>query len=93
MTKTEELEAASKGDGCLGRSKDDEPIFILCARDPFAAVTVREWADLYERRHAMNGTLDAKRKAKVSEARLQSRRMEEWRAAHPDSAEPSRRQE
>ena len=31
-------------ESCLGRSKDDEPIFVLCARDVIAPGLVREWA-------------------------------------------------
>ena len=33
MIKAKELEAASHGEGCLGKSQDDEPVFVLVARD------------------------------------------------------------
>ena len=33
MTKAEELKRAAEGKGCLGKSADDEPVFVLCARD------------------------------------------------------------
>lgn len=38
--------------GCFYRALDDEPIFVLLARDPAAAETVRHWVTL---RHAMIG--------------------------------------
>lgn len=28
---------------CLNRSQDDEPLFVLCARDQFAPFVVAEW--------------------------------------------------
>lgn len=31
---------------CLNRAGDDEPIFILRAKDPLAAQTVRLWASM-----------------------------------------------
>lgn len=31
------------------KAKDDEPMFILLARDPMAPVLVRLWADIYAR--------------------------------------------
>ncbi len=45
MTKALELESLAKGEGCLGKSADDEPVFILVARDMYAAEAVRHWAD------------------------------------------------
>jgi hypothetical protein len=32
------------GTGCIGKSADDEPIFVICARDPLGALIVRAWA-------------------------------------------------
>ncbi len=43
MTKRETLEAAAKGEGCLGRAADDEPVFVLRAKDVLAAFAVNEW--------------------------------------------------
>lgn len=31
MIKADEVAALARGEGCLGRSQDDEPVFILCA--------------------------------------------------------------
>src|ERR1700730_3563327 len=47
LAKTER-ELAAKGEGCLGKAADDEPVFILRAQDIFAPDLVREWADLAE---------------------------------------------
>lgn len=43
-TKKEVLEAAARGEGCLGKSQDDEPVFVLTARDIYAPGTIRHWA-------------------------------------------------
>jgi hypothetical protein len=45
-TKDEELALLAKGEGCLGRAAGDEPIFVLRAKDPAAAVAVRLWVQL-----------------------------------------------
>jgi hypothetical protein len=39
-----ERERAARGEGCLGKAKDDEPIFILRAQDIHAADLVEKWA-------------------------------------------------
>lgn len=86
MIKADELAAMARGEGCLAKSADDEPIFILCARDVFAADTVRVWADSVEGVAAMRGLddggLTAERKAKIAEARALAIQMERWRQAH-----------
>ena len=45
-TAKEERMAAVLGRGCLGKAKDDEPIFILRGQDILAGPLVRLWADL-----------------------------------------------
>lgn len=72
MTKRDELAAAAIGAGPLGRSADDEPVFVLCARDPLAASFVRQWAFQYE--------FSGGRPAKVAEALALANQMEAWRA-------------
>ncbi len=67
------IAAALNGVGSLGRSRADEPVFVLCARDKAASMAVRDWAMLAEK-------LGAK-PAKVADARHFADRMEEWRAA------------
>lgn len=46
MTKKEVLEAAARGEGCLGRSADDEPVFVICARDITSTEAVLGWMQL-----------------------------------------------
>jgi len=77
-TKREELALAADGKGCLGRSADDEPVFILCARDKHAASLVREWADRVEREATATAELTLQRKQKIAEARQLARRMDAW---------------
>lgn len=43
MIKSDAVKALAKGEGCLGRSQDDEPVFILVARDRTSSKTVRQW--------------------------------------------------
>src|ERR1700730_449746 len=52
-----ERELAAKGEGCLGKAADDEPVFILRAQDIFAPDLVREWADLISLVKLAKGTL------------------------------------
>lgn len=86
MIKAHELAAMALGEGCLAKSADDEPIFILCARDVLAAGQVREWADRLEsvaaNRPIDDGGLDGKRKAKIAEARALAVAMDQWRYSH-----------
>lgn len=44
MTKKELLEAALRGEGCLGKAHDDEPVFLLRAQDNLSDETVDFWA-------------------------------------------------
>lgn len=44
MTKKEVLDLASKGEGCLGRCVDDEPVFVLVGRDRAAPFAIRLWS-------------------------------------------------
>lgn len=68
------IAAALNGVGCLGRSKADEPVFVLCARDKAASMAVRDWADLAEKLGAGQG--------KTADARALADRMEQWRLRH-----------
>jgi hypothetical protein len=83
MTKREELDAAAKGEGCLGRSQDDEPVFVLVARDILAAKLVRLWADQYnELLLLQRGALTMPQAKKYREALDLAARMDAWRTAH-----------
>lgn len=55
---------------CLDNSREDEPIFVLCARDRLAPATVRDWAQRAEHMKV--------NKAKVKEARECAQKMEAW---------------
>lgn len=44
-TKREVLEAASRGEGCLGKAADDEPVFVLRGQDLLAPGTIDFWAE------------------------------------------------
>ncbi len=74
MTKDDEVAALAKGEGCLGRSQGDEPVFILCARDRYAANTVRTWAEKVAFMHGHT--------AKTDEAFALADKMDAWREAH-----------
>lgn len=76
-TAKQERERAMRGEGCLGKAADDEPVFILRGQDVHAAGLVRDWADLAE------GTKCPPEK--ISEARELARQMQNWRTRkHPD---------
>lgn len=63
---------------CLKNSQDDEPLFVLCARDPLAPALVREWAA----RAGAQGV----REEKTVGARQIAEEMDRWREEHPDIA-------
>lgn len=42
-TKKEVLEAALKGEGCLGKAADDEPVFVFRAQDMLAVGVIMGW--------------------------------------------------
>lgn len=69
-TKREELEAANRGEGSLGKAADDEPVFILRAQDELASRLVRQWAVLAQTKGSP--------RAKYEEAHALADRMEAW---------------
>lgn len=64
---------------CYGAAEDDEPMFVLLARDPMAAELVRAWAR--SREIAAKSDRDV---SKVNEARTCADAMERWAEDHPD---------
>ncbi len=46
-------------DSCLNKSGVDEPIFVLRAKDPAAAQTIRLWAAMAKDLHSENKRVDA----------------------------------
>ena len=90
----EERERAARGEGCLGKTRDDEPVFVLRAQDKFAPALVSLWARwckdavLQETRaHPDAGSHPTYKKAR--EAETLSEQMRDWqketgRAKTPD---------
>lgn len=62
---------------CYTKAADDEPIFVLRAKDPFAATLVRQWADMAEADMAQPPE-------KIAEARKCADDMCLWRAELSD---------
>lgn len=59
---------------CYADALPDEPMFVLLARDPYAPILVRRWAEWAE--------INSKDPVKVAVARATAREMEEWRSKH-----------
>lgn len=76
-TKKEEL---ANPNGCLGKAADDEPIFVLRAKDALAPLVVRMWAELaeYHGQPAENNAFTAK----LEEARELANKMIMWQNEH-----------
>lgn len=75
-TKLQELRS-----GCFAAAMDDEPMFVLLARDASAPDKVRGWADDRER-DIEAGRKPATDMDKVLDARATADRMEAWREAN-----------
>lgn len=68
---------ASKGEGCLGRARDDEPVFVLRGQDTLAPSLVENWAVLLLRgRNPMD--LSEKELSKIKDARQIAEEMRQW---------------
>jgi hypothetical protein len=78
-TKLQELR-----NGCFAAAMDDEPMFVLLARDPSAPSHVRRWADDREEQ-IQRGAKPQSDMVKVQDARHCAYRMEVWRM-HNDGA-------
>jgi hypothetical protein len=65
-----EREKAFRGEGCLGKAKPDEPVFILRAQDKLAPLLVEEWA--------LRAQGFGCPQEKVDEARALAQAMREW---------------
>lgn len=64
---------------CYHAAADDEPMFVLLARDPLAPGLIRQWAAM---RKAARGD-----SPKVGEAENCADSMDEWRSARDAAAE------
>lgn len=75
MRKIDEIEQPTS---CLNKSRAEEPLFVLRAKDPLAPAVVRTWANNAE-------TTGAHEPEKIAEARALADAMEEYRTrVHPD---------
>ena len=83
-TKIAELEKMARGEGCLGKAAQDEPLFILRAQDIVAPAIVRAWAHLVEEEARRISDEDRRGHhfQKVEEARALADRMEAWQESH-----------
>ena len=63
---------------CFNKSRSDEPIFVLCARDPTAPGAVRFWAANYRRRHLSRKTFNERREIKYESALTLADDMDRW---------------
>lgn len=75
MRKKQELDDPTS---CLNNSRLDEPLFVLCARDPAAAPTVREWARRYVKAKGGKRKLTDRQRRKVQEAFDLADLMDRW---------------
>lgn len=62
---------------CYTAAEDDEPMFVLLARDPYAPALVDDWADEREHRGREGD------REKADDARHVAAEMRAWRAEHP----------
>lgn len=72
MTRDEEIDDVSS---CLNRSAPDEPVFVLCARDPAAPMAVMQWCN-----HRIMLGKDDSLSPKILEAAQWIMRAIKWRA-------------
>lgn len=61
----------SNPESCLNKSEDDEPVFVICARDPLAAEIIREWAVRYISSKAAGGVAPTEAQARKYHEALQ----------------------
>lgn len=71
-TKRETIEAANRGEGCLGKAHPDEPLFILRASDQFAPELIELWAENVEKAR------DGVSSPKIRQARALAHQMRAW---------------
>ena len=78
-----EREMAATGKGCLGKAADDEPVFVLRAKDQYAPEIVEAWARAVSLGSinlvSGSGNVDAS-STKIKEARALAHQMRAWQA-------------
>lgn len=73
-TKVDLMRDFAAGTGCIGRTADDEPVFLICARDPLGGTIVRQWAS-----GAIAHRVDP---AKIADALRIASAMDAWHVEH-----------
>ena len=75
---------------CYFKAGDDEPLFVLRAKDPLAANIVRRWADSYQLRKEIDNSkghgpeeLTEIQRERLNEALAVADAMDEWRLNVP----------
>jgi hypothetical protein len=71
-----EREMAARGEGCLGKAKDDEPVFILRAQDKTMSAALHVWIDIV-------GSYRGADHPKVVEAKELLDKVHKWQAEYP----------
>lgn len=71
-TKQETVAQLSRGEGCLGKAGLDEPVFVLRAKDPAAALTVKIWCNIAR-------FLGCHEPEKIADAEIEAFKMQQWR--------------
>lgn len=66
------------GKGCLGRSHDNEPVFVLTGRDKLAAQVVEFWANLLLHTAEVEGQMCPEVIAKADDAHRVATMMRQW---------------
>lgn len=66
-------------DGCFHKAMDDEPMFVLLARDTSGPLVIRIWADVREA-EIRQGVRPATDMTQVIDARATADKMEQWRS-------------
>lgn len=79
-TAKETIANALAGYGCLGKAADDEPVFVLRAKDLIAPMVVDKWAGVAK----VWGTPNAK----TEDAKAVARAMRDWQSIHPETKTP-----
>lgn len=79
MLKKDIARQLTDGTGCVGKSGDYEPMFVLVGRDAFSGDCVRVWADIVERA-AKNrpGGVSEELTKKIAEARQCAKAMDDY---------------
>lgn len=77
QTKKQVMEMAARGEGCLGKAADDEPVFVLRGQDITMPRVVAFWSMLAKTECGASGG-----NSKTAEADNFVRELVDWQAVH-----------